>query len=670
MDYFDFDLHLSTAANGYRARATNAQGANVSADFALPFSDQDIEILMLRVGRARKNRALGRGSADMQAALNFGAKLFDTVFAGEVLALWRSSLHSIPFGQGLRVRVFLTDTPDLLDLPWEFLYDKQLNRFVAMSNKTPLVRYPALPTPVRPFALQLPLRILAMISNPIDAVTLDAELEWRNLQTALRVLQARGLVILERLDTPTYSALQRKLRNEYHVFHFVGHGGLSERTNEGVLVFTDEQGRAQDVGALKLAHLFGDCDSLRLVLLNACEGARSTRQDPFASVAASLVQHEIPAVVAMQFEISDQAALQFSNEFYTTLAEGNAVDTAMSEARKAIWGVNDLEWGTPVLYMRAPDGVIFDLSSAPPPPKIAELKPERAKPVAESKPESQKEEPRIQVIAPEQKIITPPPPKIEIPARLTNKAGQEMILIPAGEFLMGTTDAQAKRIIQQYGKDWEKWLASEQPQHKVYLDAFYISRYPVTNAEYKKFKSDWNIRNGEENHPVVNVSWNDAAAYCKWLSEQAADKETGKQGTFRLPTEAEWEKAASWDDAKKIKRIYPWGDEFDKNKCNTSESSIRGTTPVRKYSPWGDSFNGVGDMAGNVWEWCADSFDENFYKISPRENPRNDSPSQYRVLRGGSFNNEAPIARCAWPNTNRPDYLSRNLGFRVAVPPA
>ncbi|MBI4675567.1 MAG: hypothetical protein HY741_28315 [Chloroflexi bacterium] len=181
MDYIDFDLHLSPTPNGYRVRAVNAQGANVSADFELPFTDTEIENLMLRVGRARKNRSMGRGSADMQAALKFGSKLFDTVFAGEVLALWRNGLNSIPAGRGLRVRVFLTDTPDLLDLPWEFLYDKQLNRFVAVSSKTPLVRYPALPTPIRPLPLQLPLRILAMIPKPNDWVALDVELEWRNL---------------------------------------------------------------------------------------------------------------------------------------------------------------------------------------------------------------------------------------------------------------------------------------------------------------------------------------------------------------------------------------------------------------------------------------------------------------------------------------------------------
>jgi sulfatase modifying factor 1 len=230
------------------------------------------------------------------------------------------------------------------------------------------------------------------------------------------------------------------------------------------------------------------------------------------------------------------------------------------------------------------------------------------------------------------------------------KDGKELMLIPAGEFLMGSVDSD---------KDAQ---SNEKPQHTVYLDAFYISRYPMTNAEYKKFKSDWNIPRGKENHPVVNVSWNDAAAYCQWVGG-------------RLPTEAEWEKAASWDAAKKIKRVYPWGDTFDASKCNSSEAGIGDTTPVGKYSPRGDSSFGVGDMAGNVWEWCADWFDENYYsdavhpKNSPRENPQGPASGQYRVLRGGSFFNVSRLVRCAVRYSNDPDGINRGQGFRVCVAP-
>src|SRR5262245_18599216 len=116
MDYLDFDLYFSSTADGYRVRATNAQGANVVSDFTFPFNGLEIENLVLKVGRARKNRNSGRGSADMQAAVAFGSKLFGTIFAGEILAVWRSSWANLGLGHGLRLRLFLTDTPDLLDL--------------------------------------------------------------------------------------------------------------------------------------------------------------------------------------------------------------------------------------------------------------------------------------------------------------------------------------------------------------------------------------------------------------------------------------------------------------------------------------------------------------------------------------------------------------------------
>ncbi|MBI5303701.1 MAG: SUMF1/EgtB/PvdO family nonheme iron enzyme [Chloroflexi bacterium] len=228
------------------------------------------------------------------------------------------------------------------------------------------------------------------------------------------------------------------------------------------------------------------------------------------------------------------------------------------------------------------------------------------------------------------------------------KAKKEMILVPAGEFVMGDDKG---------GKD-------EKPSHKVFLNAFYISRYPVTNAEYKKFVDatkhriprHWQneeIPTGNENDPVVYVSWEDAVGYCKWAG-------------VRLPTEAEWEKAASWDDAKKLKRVYPWGDEFDADKCNTSESKIGDTTPVGKYSPQGDSEYGVGDMAGNVWEWCADWYDGNYYKNSPAQNPQGPDSRSQRVLRGGSWNLSRDFARCAIRDHVNPHNRSYVIGFRVA----
>src|SRR4029453_6616303 len=204
-------------------------------------------------------------------------------------------------------------------------------------------------------------------ASPRDHESLDIEGEWRKVQSALADLERRHLVTLTRLDQASLSALQRQLRRDhYHVFHFIGHGGFDRQSESGVILLENENGQSHRVGGHQLGALLADHQSLRLALLNACEGARSARSDPFAGVAQHLVQQGIPAVIAMQFEITDGAARTLAQEFYTALADGFPVDAALAEARKAIFaGGNDIEWGTPVLFMRTSDGQIFDVASLP-----------------------------------------------------------------------------------------------------------------------------------------------------------------------------------------------------------------------------------------------------------------------------------------------------------------
>jgi len=204
-----------------------------------------------------------------------------------------------------------------------------------------------------------------MMSSPGDYPSLDVDREWALLREALGDLEQRGLVRLERLEAATLAALQRRLRNrkiEYHIFHFIGHGGFDEQAQDGVLILEDEVKRGRPVGGQYLGTLLHDERTLRLAVLNACEGARASRSDPFAGAAQSLVQQGSPAVIAMQFEITDAAAITLAHEFYSVLAEGYPVDAALVEARKAIFAKgNDVEWGTPVLHLRSPDGRIFDV---------------------------------------------------------------------------------------------------------------------------------------------------------------------------------------------------------------------------------------------------------------------------------------------------------------------
>jgi hypothetical protein len=364
--YLDFDLTFQRTASGYQARVLGSPAGQAAIDFVLPFSELEIENFLLRFGRSRRpTRRLG--STQVEAARAFGGRLFEAAFQGEIRSCWRSSLEEAQrLDAGLRIRLRLADVPELNDLPWEFLLHPALDRFLALSAETPLVRYLDLPERVRPLAVKPPLEVLAVLSNPADFAQLDVEGEWRKLSSSLAALQERGLLRLRRLESATLPDLQRWLRRETcHVLHFVGHGGFDPRTDDGLMLFADERGRGREVSGQALGTLLHDHRPLRLVVLNACEGARTSRTDPFAGVAQSLVREGIPAVVAMQFEISDLAAIELSHELYSAIVDGYPIDAALGEARKALFFAgHELEWGTPVLYMRSPDGRLFDIDAA------------------------------------------------------------------------------------------------------------------------------------------------------------------------------------------------------------------------------------------------------------------------------------------------------------------
>ncbi len=311
------------------------------------------------------------GSPEMDAAQHFGRTLFDAIFAGPVSVCFHRSLETARSqNQGMHLRLRLNDAPTLTDLPWEFLFDTLHNHFLAYSTATPLVRYLDLPQGGGPLAVTPPLKILVMIANPqgYGYAPLDVEAEWQKVRRALADLAGQGLVEVTRLESATLAALQRQLRrDQYHIFHFVGHGGFDVASQSGVLLLEDDYGRSRTVSGHYLGALLRDHFSLRLALLNACEGARSSPADPFAGVAQHLVQQGIPAVIAMQFEITDGAAITLAHEFYGAVADGYPVDAALSEARKALYAAeNDVEWGTPVLYMRAGDGALFDVTLVKP----------------------------------------------------------------------------------------------------------------------------------------------------------------------------------------------------------------------------------------------------------------------------------------------------------------
>lgn len=227
----------------------------------------------------------------------------------------------------------------------------------------------------------------------------------------------------------------------------------------------------------------------------------------------------------------------------------------------------------------------------------------------------------------------------------------EMIYIPAGPFWMGTNQEK-----------------NESPRHHVELDAYYIGKYPVTNEQYQVFVKDmkypspvyWlgdEYPSGKGEHPVVYVDWDDADSYCQWL----ADK-TGR--TYRLPTEAEWEKAARGLD----ERTYPWGNDAPSPWLLNYDGEFGDTTTVGQYEA-GASYYGVYDMAGNVWEWVADWYDKGYYKKSPVKNPTGPANGDRCVLRGGCWDDPPDVFRATNRDYDVPNYKGNDTGFRCAYSP-
>jgi formylglycine-generating enzyme required for sulfatase activity len=243
--------------------------------------------------------------------------------------------------------------------------------------------------------------------------------------------------------------------------------------------------------------------------------------------------------------------------------------------------------------------------------------------------------------------------------QMREKDGMVMVYVPAGEFIMGSKEGDV----------------DERLEHTVYLDAFWIDKYEVSNAQYQKCVGAGACRApttcgwgeptygdaSKTNHPVVCVNWDDARAYCAWARA-------------RLPTEAEWEKAARGTDG----RRWPWGSTFDVSRLNFcdrncefdwkdtgADDGYARTAPVGNF-PAGASPYGVLDMAGNVWEWVADWYDPNYYTYSPSHNPQGPDSGEKKVQHGGAWSNDKWIVQSAIRDPYLPTDTLSDTGFRCA----
>ena len=381
--YLDFDLLIERAGDRYRARVLNSPGGNASRTFDLPFSREQLQIFVLTatgLGKRRKVRRIE--SPEMQAIKTFGSQLFEAVFDEEVHDCLRLSLHDTERdGTGLRIRLRLDDSVDgretragateddesvaLCDVPWEFLYDTGGPGFLCLSSASPVVRYQDLRRPIERIAVQPPLRILVTICGP-----------QRRGRSRRRVRAGEGRTGAgrpgprrpgdDRLAGAGHPRAIAAPPPTEHVPRVPLHRARRLRPcrqgRRAPLRDGEGQERSRQLGVP--ASALPEPPDATARGPERVRGRRTDPTDPFAGVAQNLLHGGVNAVIAMQFEISDDAAIVLSSEFYTALADGLPVDAALAEARTAVFTrASAVEWAIPVLYLRSPDAAIFDVQT-------------------------------------------------------------------------------------------------------------------------------------------------------------------------------------------------------------------------------------------------------------------------------------------------------------------
>jgi hypothetical protein len=400
MEYKDFSIQISPSPGGaYQITVRSPAGKGEALLEQLPFEIDEVGGLLTGLARSLGGEETSPGAESVESedpmrdiavagltpssapsldAAEVGTRLFQALFQGEIRERYNTS-RGLTRGQGLRIRLNLDLTDEglreLSRLPWEFLNSDSAGGdlgYLNLSEETPLVRDLDVSQPPDPLPFEPPLRVLVVIANPPGSTPLDLDQERETIEATFAEMEDVEVDVLEQATVEQLFD-QLDVAGEYHVLHYMGHGDFDERTGRGVLLMEGEDGELQHVDGGTLAVMLHDkSDTVRLIFLNACKTAMSSREgelDPFGGVATSLIEAGIPAVVAMQFPISDRAAINFSRTFYHRLVHGIPVDTAVAAARKylRIKQPSSKEWATPVLFMRSEDGVLFEMG--PPAPE-------------------------------------------------------------------------------------------------------------------------------------------------------------------------------------------------------------------------------------------------------------------------------------------------------------
>ncbi|HWN41739.1 MAG TPA: SUMF1/EgtB/PvdO family nonheme iron enzyme [Thermoanaerobaculia bacterium] len=590
------DFHLSIGLDEVRARCA---GIEAQAEVQLSQFEGEMEELA---------RALRNDPGGQIKGTDLGRRLYEAIFVGPVGELIAPHHPGRGTKRGLRLRLELDRK--VSGWLWELLQTR--GSFLAMSVKTPVVRdLDGNPFPVLRTAW--PIRVLVVVPNLSGSPSLDAGQEVADIRKALGWRERLGLVKVEKLEPPTLAALKKRLdRGRFHVLHFIGHGSLVQE--QGALLFEDANGERDWVDGERLGGVIGDDESLRLVILNACDSAHNSRDDLFTGVAQSLAERRIPAVIGMQSPVWDDMALAFSRRFYDALARRRPVDWAVARGRQEILATGKgLNWAIPVLFLSSSDGRLFRWR-----PSWGMLGAFLMIPLM-----------LLGYWRWQSKVSVPatvPAPTYAQSCPPVEGLDMELTWIPAGTFTMGSM------------------RGDEKPLHDVVISRpFCLGIYEVTQKQWESVMGANSVesRYRGDDLPVTYITWEEVQDFLERVNKQAGRK------IVRLPTEAEWEYGAR-------------GSGGLPASFNCLHDQVDGLAPVRsrRTNRWGLHY-----MLGNAWEWVEDWYGP--YPKSRVTDPRGPSSGEKKVKRGGGFNSDPRHCRAAKRNTDEPGSRANNLGFRV-----
>lgn len=353
--YENFDISIVPLGNGrFRVDAESPAGED-GEDLDFDLQNQELNELLAYM------RGLVAGPSDVQ---RIGNIMRNFLFPPRVWSLYERSRDTVQLQgkAGLRIRLrFRLDQGKLMQIPWEYCRDDR--DYFALNSGTPVVRYLKTNRAAQPISLPDTVRILVAIASPANQPTIDVDGEIERIEAALGPYRDQGRIDLRIMRSVTQRDLTRELSTRRgfrpHIFHYIGHGVVGD-DGQGALMLEDGSGQSDPANAQVILRWLRDRTSeTKIVVLNACLTAAYGSDEAIIGIAPRLVWDGIPAVVASQFAIPDKTARAFAEDFYGSLVDGVPLDMAITEARRLSSSDDEVFWGIPVLFMRAPDGVIW-----------------------------------------------------------------------------------------------------------------------------------------------------------------------------------------------------------------------------------------------------------------------------------------------------------------------